>query len=122
MNERKIDEDNVLSHVEEGVKREFSFATALPLRERPSVPSGIDATLNQRNSTHGEFYEDARIAQALKHVIRDGKNWPDLSPPMREALDNSMTKIARILAGNPNYPEHWDDIIGYATLVRRNLP
>ncbi|WP_257617167.1 hypothetical protein [Campylobacter pinnipediorum] len=30
-------------------------------------------------------------------------------------------KIARILAGNPNYKDHWDDIAGYATLVSKEL-
>lgn len=118
MNERKdFDEDNVLDQVEQEVKRKLAFFP----HERPSVPSGIDATLNQRIAIHGDFHEDARIAQALKHVIRDGKNWKDLGPEMREALDNSMTKVARILAGNPGHHDHWNDIVGYATLVLRSL-
>ena len=30
-------------------------------------------------------------------------------------------KIARILSGDPNWRDHWDDIAGYATLVAERL-
>jgi hypothetical protein len=33
-----------------------------------------------------------------------------------EALEMICTKIARILSGNPNDPDHWKDIAGYAEL------
>jgi hypothetical protein len=81
----------------------------------------IDVVLDQRNGVHGDFHQDARIAQSLKIVIRDGANWSELTHEMREALDNMMTKVARVLAGDPNHRDHWDDIIGYATLVLRSL-
>ena len=30
-------------------------------------------------------------------------------------------KIARVLNGDPNYPDNWHDIAGYARLVEREL-
>lgn len=38
-----------------------------------------------------------------------------------EALDMICHKIARILAGDPNEPDHWHDIAGYATLVEKEI-
>jgi hypothetical protein len=32
-----------------------------------------------------------------------------------------LMKLARVIAGNPNEPDHWRDIAGYAELVVRSL-
>jgi hypothetical protein len=47
--------------------------------------------------------------------------WKYLSPMQREALDMTAHKIGRILAGDPDHKDHWDDIAGYTTLVAREL-
>jgi hypothetical protein len=39
----------------------------------------------------------------------------------RESLEMNQHKVARILAGNPDEPDHWFDIAGYATLVHQRL-
>jgi len=40
---------------------------------------------------------------------------------MREALEMILHKIARILNGNPNYADSWQDIAGYAQLIVKRL-
>ena len=30
-------------------------------------------------------------------------------------------KIGRILAGNPDFKDHWDDIAGYAVLISQRV-
>jgi hypothetical protein len=45
-----------------------------------------------------------------------GKNWDVLKDTQREALELIAMKIARILSGDHNYRDHWDDIEGYAEL------
>jgi hypothetical protein len=97
------------------------FTKPVPLPTTEPVRESIETVLEQRQSVHGDFHQDARISQALKHVIREGMNWPNLSPEAREALDNIMTKVSRVLAGDHRHPGHWDDVIGYATLVLRTL-
>lgn len=80
----------------------------------------IESILEERQKTHGEFAKHAAIAQDLKSIVllhRPGT----LSLAQREALDMIMHKIARILNGNPNHKDHWNDIAGYATLVAREL-
>ena len=81
----------------------------------------IDAMLLNRGRTHGNFTDHASITQQLKQVMRAGPNWSELSPIMREALEMNAHKVGRILAGDPNHQDHWDDIAGYARLVSERL-
>ncbi len=76
--------------------------------------------LAERQQTHGDFSENAVISQAIKDAIRGGSS--TLTSVQREALDYFAGKIARICSGNPNEPDHWRDIAGYATLVADRLP
>ncbi len=71
--------------------------------------------LNDRQKTHGDFKDTAKIARKLKAVVFVYGD--DLSPVQNESLDMICTKISRILSGNPNDADHWKDIAGYATLA-----
>lgn len=78
----------------------------------------IAKLLIERGKTHGEFNDHAKATQDIKKAIDD--NWHSgdmLNPAMREALDMIAHKIGRILAGDPDFRDHWDDIAGYAKLV-----
>jgi hypothetical protein len=78
--------------------------------------------LAARKTTHGDFAEQAKVTQALKNALtqalikRAMNNQPQLSPMQRESLDMIMLKVARIVAGDANFADHWDDIAGYALL------
>jgi hypothetical protein len=50
--------------------------------------------------------------------MKSGTNWISLSDGQAEALEMIAGKIARILSGNPDFADHWDDVIGYAQLGR----
>ena len=76
--------------------------------------------LAERQKTHGEFYKHAAISQELKHVLAK-YDQGRLSYDQAEALGMIVHKIARILNGNPNHKDHWDDIAGYATLVSQHI-
>jgi len=69
-----------------------------------------------KQKTHGNYRDTANISQALKGVMSVGKNWAALKDTQREALELIAMKIARILSGDHNYRDHWDDIEGYAEL------
>ena len=77
--------------------------------------------LDERQKTHGDFDLTAMIAQELKVVMRQGKNWSEMDDTEREALEMIATKIGRILSGNPYEVDHWRDIAGYAALIERWL-
>lgn len=74
------------------------------------------ALIDERQTTHGSYEENARIAQATKDLWRTGKNWPALKPRQRESLELIATKVGRILAGDPDCQDHWKDIVGYLAL------
>lgn len=77
--------------------------------------------LEERQGTHGEFKDVAPISQTLKIYFRAQSTWDALTFVQQEALDNIAQKIARIFAGNHNFPDHWIDIQGYAKLAQQEI-
>ena len=78
--------------------------------------------LAEREHTHGDFQATAMIAQRFKDISKSTPNWGgNLTDVQRESLEGIFTKIARILSGNPNHPDHWADIEGGAHLVTETL-
>jgi hypothetical protein len=85
--------------------------------------SSVDATLDARAEQYGTFYDVASLSQGLKnammaHLQKHGKT---LVVDQQEALEFILSKIARILNGDPNYADNWIDIAGYAKLVAERL-
>ena len=88
--------------------------------ERQLMNKAVEEFLAERGKTHGDFTNHAQVTQELKAVMKEhglGK----LSDVQREALEMIQHKIGRILAGNPDHKDHWDDIAGYAKLVSDRL-
>jgi hypothetical protein len=85
------------------------------------MPTPTDELLAERGNTHGDFAEHAAVTYAIKDAISSLGNIDELSVMQREALDMIAHKIGRIVAGNPNHADHWDDIAGYACLVSQRL-
>ena len=81
----------------------------------------VNATLAERQKTHGDFEENAELSQALKYVMRNLGNWDELRPDQQEALEVIQHKIARILTGDPNLIDSYRDICGYSQLVVNRL-
>lgn len=94
---------------------------AVPARRKSAAPTGVVATLAQRGHVHGDFTENAYTAQTLKEVARSGVHYNKLSLVQREAIDNVLQKVARIVTGDPNHKDHWHDIQGYAKLAEDRL-
>jgi hypothetical protein len=69
-----------------------------------------------KTKTHGNFKDTASTSQNIKSVMMTGNNWERLSDSQREALEMIAVKIGRILSGDHNFRDHWDDIEGYAEL------
>jgi hypothetical protein len=76
----------------------------------------ISDILAERENTHGNFTENARISQALKSIFKRHRS-DILNAVHREALDMIALKLSRILSGHSNFRDHWDDIAGYAKLA-----
>ena len=90
-------------------------------REEFEASTGIDATVEERGNRYGAFKDGADIMQELKSVMRSTRNWSNLTPSQREALEMIQHKVGRILNGDPNYTDSWYDIKGYAHLIEEEL-
>lgn len=90
-------------------------------------PGGYDATdhlttlLSARESRYGSFDDNAEVSQELKSAIRYGTRYGACYSDQKEALDMIAAKISRIVTGDPDYIDNWDDIAGYAKLVADRL-
>ena len=74
-----------------------------------------------RQGTHGVMRDSSVFVQEVKVLMRHQLNWPKMEAYQREALDMILHKIARILYGDPNFREHWDDVAGYAERAARTI-
>jgi hypothetical protein len=89
------------------------------VREQQDI---VSKTLEERGKRHGPFLTHSNIAQCLKESMRVNRTeWEALDDDQKESLEMIAHKIARILNGDPNYPDSWVDIAGYATLVANRL-
>lgn len=86
---------------------------------KPNKHAEIKDLLNERNNTHGEFTENARISQGIKRVMETSVNWRIMPDIHREALEYIAGKIGRILSGQYDYDDSWDDISGFAGLPKK---
>lgn len=111
--------------------------------------TNVEEVLAERGYNYGNFSDNAYHARALKKVVEESllgavstvcSNWHyatnvaetknltgeemRLLVTQREAVDNILMKIARII-NNPiagmNYRDSWVDIQGYAELVLREI-
>lgn len=103
--------------VTDDMKKEMDQAVAEAYKAKPIR----DKILTTHEATHGNYSRTAECAQTLKTVFRSQEGYANLTAVQRESLDLTCTKWARILCGNPDFKDHWDDLAGYAKLVAETL-
>ena len=109
------------------LKKQMVEAKAEPKPEPAPEPAPetnqIEKILDKRAEQYGTFIRNADIAIKLKQVIHNAMVREDtqLYPDQLQALDMIVTKIGRILTGNPSHLDSWIDIAGYAKLVSDRL-
>lgn len=81
----------------------------------------VQSILEQRGSRYGSFYDLATLSQDLKDTMRAVPGWKKLTASQKEALDMIQHKIARMLNGDPTYEDNAVDIVGYSTLMMKNM-
>ena len=81
----------------------------------------IEDLLKERGKTHGDFTDNAEIAQTLKAVIYQGRYYKYRSPVEREAIDMICHKLARAVSAERYHADNFIDIAGYAKLVSDRL-
>jgi hypothetical protein len=86
--------------------------------DSPEEGEQLVKMLKERGSRYGSFVGHAAITQELKRVVAVQllKRNKQLRPSQQEALDMIMHKIGRIINGDADYDDSWQDIAGYAQL------
>jgi hypothetical protein len=89
----------------------------------PAPATEVNEILTGRGKNYSAFIDNAALSQDLKAVFAGSKNWlgGNLAADQKESLQLIALKISRILTGDPNYVDNWDDIAGYATLVSKRI-
>jgi hypothetical protein len=87
------------------------------------MTTDTNAMLAERGQRYGDFMGHAQVTMSLKLAIRSHVYSKDIKmqPDQWEALDMICHKIGRIVNGDPNYVDSWQDIAGYASLVSNRL-
>lgn len=112
--------------VSKATKCSYTYAAKLIKQRGTPVEKLVDkpvSLLDVREKTHGNYAVTAEISQSLKDLIAHKATVYGLALTYShwESLDMICVKIARILSGNADEPDHWRDIAGYANLIVREL-
>jgi hypothetical protein len=101
--------------------RELKMPPAPTVIEMPKSP--LDKILDERGKRYGTFLGHATVTQQLKKVLDETlcRRGGGLEADQYEALDMICHKIGRIVNGDPDYVDSWQDIAGYAQLVADRL-
>jgi hypothetical protein len=77
----------------------------------------------ERGARYGRFIDHAKVTVRLKRVLLERlfDRGLEVQPDQAEALDMICHKLGRIVNGDPDYADSWDDIAGYAKLVADRL-
>lgn len=59
----------------------------------------------------------ASCTERLVEICRLQVNWEKLNDSQKETIYMVCHKMARILTGDPNHIDSWQDISGYAMLI-----
>ncbi len=114
----KITRAQLATELEPGLNALFG----LEFKKTVQAPS-VNTLLQERALQYGTFVSLAKTAQEFKSVLyRElGSRNKRLADDQSEALDMIMTKIARVINGDANHVDTWNDIAGYAKLVAERL-
>jgi len=77
-------------------------------------PDTTQELLEVREGTHGSFKVNARVYRLFCNVVQ--QEGAKLNTEQGLAMDMIFVKLARIVSGNANTKDHWEDIAGYAKL------
>lgn len=79
--------------------------------------------LEERGKTYGDFVDFSDVSVELRRAILQGldASGVELSNAQEEAMFMICHKIARIVNGNADHVDSWQDIAGYAELAVRSI-
>lgn len=83
----------------------------------PLGPDPITALILTRARTHGDFTEGSKFAETFITIFEDHPTWALLPAFARQSIRMQASKYGRIMAGDWDFADHWNDVSGYSKLV-----
>lgn len=80
----------------------------------------MNVTLDERQSTYGDYRITAEITQDLISVLHS-HGYENMPNTHKDAMQMIVRKMARIINGDHNHADSWHDISGYARLVENSI-
>lgn len=77
--------------------------------------------LEVRPTTHGDFADGAKFVQTVMRAAQESPSWGKMTDVQKECFHHVAQKMQRVVCGDPNFPDHWDDIAGYAKIAVREI-
>ena len=81
----------------------------------------VRSTLNERQSSHGSFVENAHTVNTFIQLCKLQPQWKNLDPVQQEGLEMMIRKLIRVLVGDAKLLDSWRDMIGYLQLVVEHM-
>ena len=83
----------------------------------------VEKILAERGKRYGNYLAQAAITEKVREALFAAlvDQVKLLEPDQADALHMIAVKLARIVNGDPDYPDNWRDIEGYAKLVADRL-
>ena len=78
--------------------------------------------INEREARYGSMTDNAQVTWDMMAIFQRHMNWRDLSAVQKHIFYMTAHKMARMLCGDPNYLDNYDDIIGYWSRGRDFIP
>jgi len=101
-------------------KHRMMLSMDTPLQGAGATPS-IGDIIKERETTHGDYEMKAIFIQEIMEDISGLYVWKSMAADQKESIHMIISKLSRIIYGNPNHADHWIDIAGYAKLVSDRL-
>ena len=76
-----------------------------------------DKLIKERTGQHGSYSSNAKVTLGIIEALQRGEGYYKLSPEQEYGLMMIANKMCRIVSGNPDFKDHYEDIIGYAKLA-----
>jgi hypothetical protein len=89
--------------------------------EKKMKETRTEEILAEREKTYGSYAAVAATAQKIKFALHAGTQHNNTSDVQHESLDMIANKLARIVNGDSDYEDSWEDIAGYAMLTVRDI-
>jgi hypothetical protein len=74
-----------------------------------------------RPTTHGDFSDGAKFTQSVMRSAAAAPSWPLLTDVQKECFHHIVQKLQRVVCGDPNTRDHWDDVAGYAMIASKRI-